>query len=206
MPAVSLFYAIIKLVKLNGVFMDQSKKSIIRQEMKEFRNALDVFTIESMSDDIYNGVLELDLIAYETFFVYNSFGSEVQTQKIIDHLLENNKKVYLPRIEGQVMQSVLIDSDTEFNKNGLGILEPIGDHDEINDFVAIIPCLAVDKRGNRIGYGKGYYDKFLQNKKAMKIILCYDFQVIDDINPEEFDIPADLILTEKRKLDVEWKK
>ena len=186
--------------------MEQFKKQRIRQEMKQLRNGLDVFAVEALSQEVFKRFLELGLSGCKIFFVYNSFGSEVQTKKIIEHLLVNNKKVYLPRVEGQIMQSVPIDENTKYLKNKFGITEPVGNNDEINDFVAIMPCLAVDKFGNRIGYGKGYYDKFLQNKKALKIILCYDFQLVNDLAPDEFDIPADMIITDKRILEIQTNK
>ena len=186
--------------------MEQSKKQRIRQEMKELRNGLDVFAVENLSVEIFNRFLELDLSDYDQFFVYNSFGSEVRTKNIIEYLLANNKKVYMPRVKGLTMQSVPIDKNTKYLKNHYGITEPIGNHEEINNFVAIIPCLAVDNSGNRIGYGKGYYDKFLKNKNSLKMILCYDFQIIEDFVPNELDIPADMIITDKRILEIQANK
>ena len=180
--------------------MEISQKQKLRFEMKELRNGLDIVSVEALSDQIVSRFMSLDLNDYQTFFVYNSFASEVQTAELIKYLLVNSKKLYMPRVEGQLMRSVPVNRDSVFIKNKYGIKEPVGEAEEINNFVAIIPCLAVDKKGNRIGYGKGYYDEFLKNKDALKIILCYDFQIVDDFMPDEFDIPVDMIITDKRCL------
>ena len=101
------------------------------------------------------------------------------------------------------MQSVKITTNTGFKKSSFGILEPEGEASDIDDFVAIMPCLAVDKYGNRIGYGGGYYDKFLKNKSAFKIALCYDFQFVDKIVSDKHDIKVDCIVTDKQILNIE---
>lgn len=173
-------------------------KQRLRQEMKEFRNGLDVFAIQTLSDKIFENLSQLDLDVFDKFFIYKSFGSEVDTSKIIKHFIDLGKKVYLPRVHGEVMQSVQIDKGTNFSKNSFGIFEPDGEDQNIDDFVAIMPCLAVDCKGNRLGYGGGYYDKFLANKSATKVAICFDFQVLDEVVSSEKDIKVDCIVTEKR--------
>ena len=98
-----------------------SQKKRIRQEMKEFRNGLDVFAINSMSDEIFKRFMQLDFSGFDKFFVYNSFGSEVHTKKIIENLLSNGKSVYLPKIDENTMQSVRIYADTTFEKNSFAL-------------------------------------------------------------------------------------
>ena len=175
-------------------------KQRIRQEMKELRNGLNVFAVENLSDDVFEKFTQLNFNEYENFFVYNSFGSEVQTQKIIEYLLAQRKNVFMPRIKERQMQAVQVDKKSKFVRNTFGILEPEGKPEEIYEFVAVMPCLAIDLVGNRIGYGGGYYDSFLQDKNVTKVALCYDFQIINKIPSEEFDVKVDIIISDKRVL------
>lgn len=174
------------------------EKDRIRREMKRLRNNLYSSEIETLSDIILEKLMQIDLSGFDKVFIYNSFGGEVDTNKAIKWLLEEGKSIYLPRVEGDVMQSVKITTQTSFNKSPFGILEPEGMASKIDKFVAIMPCLAVDKYGNRIGYGGGYYDKFLKSKSSLKIVLCYDFQIIDEIVSNEHDIKVDYIVTDKK--------
>ena len=175
-------------------------KQKLRHEMKELRNGLDIFSVEKLSDEVFNNFKKLSVLSNDVFFVYNSFGSEVMTKKIADDLLARGKQVYMPRIDNQSMKCVKVYENSKLIRNDFGILEPIGKYEEIDDFVAIVPCLAVDKKGNRLGYGKGFYDKFLHNKKSVKIAICYDFQIIDEIEAEDFDVQMDFVVSDARVL------
>lgn len=118
---------------------------------------------------------------YDSFFIYNSFSSEADTHYIISRLIEEGKKVYLPRIEGEDMVAVPYG---ETVKNKSGIEEPKGHAYTGKIDVCVIPLLAVNERGYRIGYGKGFYDKFLKKNETLKIGLGYFFQI------EEFEEDA----------------
>lgn len=185
---------------------NQIKKKRIRQEMKELRNGLDVFSIKVLSEKVFENLKSFSLDKMRVFFVYNSFGSEVMTDKIVEYLLDNGKCVYMPKVKGDQMFSLKICKETEFIKNAFGVFEPVGEPEEIDDFVAVMPCLAVDKFGNRIGYGKGYYDRFLKNKTAKKIAICFDFQIIDELPFEEFDVRLDYIASDRKILKIQSQK
>lgn len=129
------------------------------------------------------------------FFVYNSFGAEVETNLIIEHLFALNKKVYLPRVENGEMVAVPCNKNSQFKLGHFKIKEPIGKSENINNFVALVPCLAIDTMGNRFGYGGGFYDKFLQNKNAIKVALAFDFQLVDKVPTEDFDVLMDMVIT-----------
>ena len=173
-------------------------KQKIREKMKSLRAALSASEVEILSKRIYDNFFSLDVFDKEKFFVYLSFENEVKTDEIILELEKRKKQIFVPKIYGKVMKSVKINTKTTFLSNNFGIKEPIGEPSDTNNFVAIMPCLAVDKQGKRVGFGGGYYDKFLANKNALKIVLCYDFQVVDKIDSEPFDIPVDYIVTDKR--------
>ena len=131
------------------------------------------------------------------FFV--SFNSEVHTHDMIKTALKS-KTVVVPKVShNEIEQSLIIDFDNLI-AGKFGILEPI----EImkiaykNIDLVLVPGIVFDKEGHRIGYGFGYYDKFLRKvPKAIKIGLAFDFQVIDKIPKEMHDVPVDVIVTEE---------
>ena len=134
---------------------------------------------------------------YGSFFIYNSFGDEADTHKITAQLLAMGKSVYLPRVEGKNIVAVPYGA---LKKGAYGIEEPTGEPYFGRIDVAVVPLLAINSRGYRLGYGGGYYDRFLANqgKTALKIGICYDFQIVDKIPAEGHDVPADAIVTDAR--------
>ena len=146
--------------------MPNLQKQKIRAIMKQKRNALEKHDIEKFSKQICEKLFTLKIFDFDNFFIYKSFGSEVETDQIISKLFKLKKRIFTPKILKNDMKSVEILQNTVFFKNKIGILEPDGEFLEINNFVAIMPCLAVSKTGNRIGFGGGFYDRFLQNIDA----------------------------------------
>lgn len=138
----------------------------------------------------------------KVLFTYVSFGSEVDTLALIEKAISDGKTVCIPKtnFEDKEMKAIKIESLRELIKTKQGILEPIGG-EELNidsiDFI-IMPGVAFDFNGNRIGYGAGFYDRFLnkQRKKSIKVALCYETQIIEDAMAEEHDIKVDYIITE----------
>ncbi len=124
---------------------------------------------------------------------------EIDTSLFIDYFLSHYIRVFVPKIAEASLISVEIFTDTEFELNGWGISEPVSSKDsEIVDFDYVItPLLYCDKRGNRVGYGKGFYDGFFGNlpEKSKKIGVNYfnPDENIDDV--WEFDIPLDYLVT-----------
>lgn len=130
---------------------------------------------------------------YESFFIYNSFGLEADTGRITDYLLKAGKKVYLPRVEGDNIVAVPYGQTV---KGAFGIEEPTGQAYGGQIDVTVIPLLAVNSKGVRVGYGKGYYDRYLKNADTLKVGLGYDFQR-EEFEGKPYDIPLDLFLCEK---------
>lgn len=135
-------------------------------------------------------------------FVYLSYSSEAPTDNLVEALREQGYFIYCPRVEGKRLAMVAYGDD--FTLNERGIREPVGEEtDEEMDFV-ITPLLAVDKRGNRLGYGGGYYDRyFAENKNAVRIGYCYDFQIVKSVPNTSADIPLQYIVTDKQILYTE---
>ena len=134
-----------------------------------------------------------------------SFGSEVNTHEIIKKAIIDKKNIYVPKIDmkKKEMIAVKIHSLIELSVNNYGILEPINvDKDKIaNDFdIIVMPGVAFDENGNRIGYGGGYYDKYLEKNifKAKKVALAYEEQILERIESDFHDIKVDFIINTKK--------
>lgn len=132
-----------------------------------------------------------------TFFIYCSFGSEADTKNIIARLISLGKRVLLPRVEGEDMVPVEYRAGDNLVKNSLGVQEPEGQAYAGEIDVVIVPLLAVNARGYRLGYGGGYYDRFLKNSSAVKAGIGYDFQLTDEFKEDAWDEPLDILITEK---------
>lgn len=145
-----------------------------------------------------------------------SYGTEIKTNQLLDIILNENKMLCLPRTENEKMEFYYINSDEDFSEQTeigeYGITVPKSNQDKLDlnsipdKTLIIIPGLAFDERGNRLGKGKGYYDKFLaellstsEKEKILGIVgYCYDFQIIDKVITEPNDIPVDYIISDKR--------
>lgn len=121
--------------------------------------------------------------AYDSFFIYNSFGSEASTELIIEALLSLDKKVFLPRVESEDIVAVPY-GKTRAGK--FGIEEPEGQAYSGDIDICVVPLLAVNMQGFRIGYGGGYYDRYLKKSSAKRVGLGYGFQ-IEDFTPDPWD-------------------
>lgn len=133
---------------------------------------------------------------YDSFFVYNSFSTEARTDLIVEWLLAADKRVYLPRVEGDNIVPVPYTGSENFTKGAYGIDEPVGSASCETAEITVIPLLAVNSRGYRIGYGKGYYDRFLADKKTLKVGIGYNFQ-IEEFKEDKHDVPLDIFISER---------
>lgn len=174
-------------------------KNQLREELKATRNKLSDEQVKDLSHQIFLNLKPIiDNTNCNKFFVYNSFSSEAKTDEILLYLLNSNKQVFLPRVEQKQMVAVRLTKTAKFKTSNFGIDEPVGETEDINNFVAIVPCLAVDEKGNRLGYGGGFYDKFLKNKTSTKIAICFDFQLVKKIDSSPFDVQMDFVVTENK--------
>ncbi len=135
--------------------------------------------------------------------LYVSFGEEVETRTLIREALLSGKRVFLPRVCGRELVFCSIRSMEDLAPGYRGIQEPVTDPAESTAGTPmILPGCAFDLAGNRMGYGGGYYDRFLaRDKGRMRIALSYDFAVFDEIPRDEGDQRVDLIVTETRLID-----
>lgn len=143
---------------------------------------------------------ELQMAACVYPFV--STGTEIDTLEIIRHLLaEGKQRIGVPRVTGEHMEFMEIHSLTDLRPGAMNILEPVeGDIMEAGDGLILMPGLAFDRLGNRLGYGAGYYDQYLERydtDRLYKVGYAFDFQVIDTIEAEEHDRKIDCIVTDR---------
>lgn len=147
--------------------------------------------------NIHNKLFSLsEFINAETVFTYVSFGNEISTYEIIEKCFKLNKKVAVPKCVNNNLVFYYISSFSDLKEGTYNILEPITKI-QANDFensICITPGIVFDKKGYRIGYGKGYYDRFFKKYTGIKIGLCCKECFIDDVFHDEFDIPVNYVL------------
>ncbi len=133
----------------------------------------------------------------ETIYGYLPYNQEVRTVPILRQALLDGKKVAVPKVYGTEMRFLYL-TDLEAVAPGYGgIPEPVADGPVARDPKALVlmPGLAFDRQGHRIGYGGGFYDKFLAREPDHPTVaLCYDFQVLEHLQTQAFDIPVDVVL------------
>ena len=137
---------------------------------------------------------------FDSFFIYNSFGTEASTKLIIKELLKLGKAVYLPRVEGENIVPVRYLGGDGLKSGAFGIAEPCGQAFFGNIDVTVIPLLAVNGDGYRIGYGRGFYDRYLHGSATKWVGLGYYFQ-FEEFDNDGWDEPLDLYICEKGIFD-----
>jgi len=138
---------------------------------------------------------------------FASFRDEVETLGMIKEALDTGKRVYLPKVEGDSLGIYEIERVSDLKAGYMGIPEPEADIDKKRDIaqvdVIIVPGAAFDTEGNRLGYGKGYYDRLLRERGAPLIALAFEEQVFERLPREPHDVRMDIVVTEKRVI---WTK
>ncbi len=174
-------------------------KVMIRKRIKAVRNAMD------RDDCIYRSKLICDRLACledyrnaQNICAYISKGNEVDTRLIIDKAWSDGKRVFVPKVYGKDMHFIQIDSYKDLRTGNFGILEPESDdHTEISSGLMFMPGVAFDRQRNRIGFGGGYYDRYLAaHGQLVTVALAYDCQIVDSIDSEQTDIKPHIIVTE----------
>lgn len=173
--------------------MCMNDKNLIRAQMRESRKNFGGAGREAADLALLNAFFSA-FGGYGSYFIYNSFSSEARTDLIIERLIQKGKAVFLPRVEGNAMVSVPYGGG--FKKGAFGIFEPLGEPSSDVAEVTVAPLLAVNPRGFRIGYGGGFYDRYLNGKNTLKVGMGYAFQ-LRGFTEEQFDVPLDAFISEK---------
>lgn len=188
---------------------EETRKSI-RKEITRIRGELSEESIRLRSREITQKLVELaEFRACRNILFFLSLPREVQTDEMIQKALDLGKKVFVPIVDANHRRlniSEIPGLDIEFEEKRFGVREPGWSHlkivsPKVLDFV-LVPGLAFDCKGGRIGYGAGYYDKFLKEvlDHVVRVGVAFDFQVLDSIPQTEFDVPVQKILTEKNSI------
>lgn len=168
----------------------QEQRSLIKERLSKLDNK------EKLDDLIFSNLVNSNLVKGFNLCIYNSTKSEVGTKKIISYYLDNGFNVFLPVSKEKDIALVKIDKNTKYTKGLFGILEPQGEEVDAVIDTCITPLLGYDKNKNRLGKGKGYYDRFFAKHKCKKIALAYSCQEVDEIDASILDIKIDYIINE----------
>ncbi len=180
-----------------------SEKEDFRKKYKDIRSSIDQNKRENENQEIFSRFIELD--AYKkahTVFIYVSFGDEADTHRIIKKALEDKKYVTVPvcNKESHTLSPVLIEDMFCLEEGAYGILEPklesfynVVEKSSID--LAVVPGLCFSEDGSRIGYGGGYYDRFLEDFKGISVGLAFLDCIADSVPTEENDRRVDMVIS-----------
>ena len=173
-------------------------KKELRRTIRERKRAMTEEEIVQRSEKL--GKLFVQSEAYKnakTIYGYLPYNQEVRTVPMLEQALKDGKKVAVPKVYGDEMKFLYLDDLTQVEKGYAGIPEPIADEPVADDETALVlmPGLAFDPAGHRIGYGGGFYDKFLAAEpNHPTLALCYEFQMLPELHTEEHGLPVDTVL------------
>jgi len=181
--------------------LKQAKRELRRAVIAR-RDALSATNRAEAGRLIRSRLMALPVVqAAGSVFCFISYASEVDTHPVIDTLLEAGRRVASPKIiDKTTMLAIPIDSREGLQPDRMGILTPIGDEPDPGPFdVAIVPGVAFTEHCERLGYGRGYYDRWLARHNVdVKIAVAFEAQIVDAIPTDETDLPVDMIVTERR--------
>lgn len=175
--------------------MDMSKSELrqqIREKKRQFtRQQLDELSL-SVLDRLRPRLRDAHIV-----LAYYSLPDEVNTHQLIDELVAEGKTVLLPKVlDGETMELRRYTGRQDLSEGSFHIMEPVGepfsDYSEID--LSLIPGMAFDAQGNRLGRGKGYYDRFLRAMSVRTIGVCFDFQRVDVVPTDENDVAVDEVI------------
>lgn len=176
-------------------------KGELRKELKKKRKLID--KKNEKDADIKENLICSDLyLDAKTVLFYAALEDEINVDECIEDALMLGKQVALPVcINGDGdMKFYYINSMSDLNTGFFGVREPdVSKCKEVTDYsksICITPAIAYDKRGYRLGYGKGYYDRFMQKNNLLSVGLCYNELVKDELPTGEYDVPVNYIITE----------
>lgn len=176
-------------------------KKLLRDRAKDIRKGMPKEYVEEASNAIADKVIaSAEFSEAKTIFCYMNYGKEVVTGKIIKAALSEGKRVCIPLcLEASQMEAKLYTEETELVSGAYGIMEPSREEPvvpaaEID--LAIIPCVACDAAGGRLGHGAGYYDRYMDGAGMTKLCLCFDKLIFDSIHMDKYDIAMDIVVTE----------
>lgn len=192
----------------NLIMSIYEKKKKLRSEILTKRKSISSTLKKQLDNRIFDRLIAYPpFISSNTVLVYYSVNDEINTEKIIDYCFRNGKKVALPVcVRNRVMVFYNIKSFFDLKEGKYNIPAPdtniCSPVEDFSDSICIVPGLCFGKKGERLGYGGGYYDSFLNENKLLSIGLCYDRFVFDSIPCEKHDIRLNTIITETSTIEI----
>ena len=189
------------------------EKNLLRKKFKEQRKNISLQDRTLANEKIFENLINLIEIENADYILtFISFGSEPDTLKFAEYILSNGKKLAAAKCTSEkgVMNFHLIKSLDDLEKGSYGIPEPKNDipflsDEEIdkNKVLCIVPGYSFSEKGYRLGYGGGYYDRFLSEHKNVKTVgICFDEMISDEIPVEEYDVPVSLVVTDRKITEI----
>ena len=176
-----------------------TSKSALRKHIREMKRQFTNEELEELSLPVMSRLLAHPAVTEaKTILMYYSLPDEVCTHDTVNRLVQADKTVLLPRVTGDTdMELRIYTAPTDLAAGHYGIMEPTGevytDYGRID--VAVVPGMAFDAQGHRLGRGKGYYDRFLPKAaKAYKIGVCFGFQKQETIPTDDNDVTMDCVI------------
>ena len=173
-------------------------KAALRGKIREQKRAMTDDEILRRSEKLKElFVASPAYINAKTVYGYLPYNQEVRTVPMLEQAIRDGKRVAVPKVYGDTMRFLYIEDFTRVEKGYAGIPEPSFDEPVAEDKTALVlmPGLAFTEKGDRMGYGGGFYDRFLaEEPEHPTLALCYDFQIFETLPTEEFDIPVDTVL------------
>ena len=177
-------------------------KAELRQTMLKKRLLIEPRDACEMSGLIVNSLLDLDCIRNAAcVMAYCSYKNEPDLMSFVHALLDMGKHVSLPYVTGDdSLIAVDYNDESVMKSNIFGIPEPVirNESEKVEPDVVLVPGVAFDEALNRIGYGVGYFDRFLKETDALKVGICFDMQIVPCITTQPHDVRMDIVVTEKR--------
>lgn len=175
------------------------EKANLRKVLLQKRDSTSYDFIKLASQKIKNKLKQIEFFRKaKKIACYYPIGSEVLTQEIMQELLSNGKEICLPKVEGDLLDFRKISDMKDLEKGNFGIMEPKDNCAIVENLdVVLVPTVAITKDGTRLGYGHGYYDRFLSTSSAKTISLTYSKQIVKAIPSSDNDIKIDWIVTEE---------
>ncbi len=191
------------------IFGKRDEKNLIRKRMKQLRADMTRTERFEKSMQIFEQLITVpEFKRADRIYTYVSMDNEIDTIMLIDYSLSLEKRVFVPRVSGKDMEFYEISDISELNPGYMGIYEPDingKEPDYSRTGFMCMPGLAFDRSYNRIGYGGGFYDRYLSvENKLYKAALAYEAQLLESIPAQDGDVRPDMIVTEEniyRKLD-----
>ena len=173
-------------------------KQALRKEIRDKKRAMTEAEIVAASQRLAELFVASEAYRQaKTIYGYLPYNPEVRTVPMLQQALADGKRVAVPKCYGDEMRFIYLEDLSQVEKGYCGIPEPIADEPVADDKTALVlmPGLAFDPQGHRMGYGGGFYDKFLEKEpNHPTIALCYGFQMLEHLETEAHDIPVDTVL------------